>query len=167
MSDWGPCHTLWSAVADSSTVLGLPTTLDTCRQSDAVQCLSRLVLSVREDIKLLNGTAEDDVCQAAWPETIICSPSDLYNLYSQGEEEEEEEALYSSFPVIQAAMHQQDYAVCGFVPSYILEAIVSSGTAPEESKLACKATLEHKHKCDTHLHDASSVPQVRSSHDGP
>ncbi|KAL2201882.1 zincin [Sarocladium strictum] len=57
-------------------------------------------------------------------------------------------------------MHQQDYAVCGFVPSYILEAIVSSGTAPEESKLACKATLEHKHKCDTHLHDASSVPQT-------
>jgi hypothetical protein len=115
---------------------------------------------VGEDIKPLNGIAEDDVCQAACPETIICSPSDRYNLYSQGEEEEE--ALNSIFHVIQAAMHQQDYAVCGFVPSYILEAIVSSGTAPEESKLACKATLEHKHKCDTHLHDASSVPQVRS-----
>jgi Zn-dependent metalloprotease len=59
-------------------------------------------------------------------------------------------------------MDQQNYPVCGFVPSYILEAIVSSSNAPEESKLACKATLDHKHKCDTHLYDASSVPQMQT-----
>lgn len=48
VSDWRPCHTLWFAVADSNAVLGPPTTLDTCRQSDAVQCLSRLVLSMEK-----------------------------------------------------------------------------------------------------------------------
>lgn len=57
-------------------------------------------------------------------------------------------------------MTQQEYPVCGFVPSYILEAIVASSTAPEESKVACKATLEHKHKCEAHLHGVSSVPQT-------
>ena len=59
----------------------------------------------------------------------------------------------------------QQYPICGFVPPYILSAIADSAIAKsdhvgENSRTACKHTLQHGITCATQRHELCARTQV-------